>query len=175
MAQSKFMNATLEGTFKFCSDCPSNNNCCVRTRHGLGEIANPPLLPNEAAEISAHTGLSVDAFAEGQPGEPLAIKRTDSGCLFYKGGKCEIYAIRPFDCKIFPFDIARLDGLFYWIVYTSLCPSESGFEYDEADFQSAKARLRKSKISKGDLDAFVSHGRDIMAPHPYRRLEVVEL
>jgi len=162
--------------FAFCVKCPSNNNCCVRKRHGLEEVASPPLFPSEARNIAAKTGLQVDEFSEGYPqsGCGIVIKRTEAGCFFYKNGRCEIYSIRPFDCKIFPFDIIRHNSTLHWIMYVDLCPSDAHFSYDPQDFEAAKKSLRDSNVTFADLETFIRHGENAMARHRYVLLEPVQ-
>ena len=168
------MNIKLDGTFDFCATCAANNNCCVRTRHNYGQVANPPLLPHEGEMIAAVTGLGIDEFTESTvpEGNGLAIKRAGAGGYFYQGGRCAIYSARPFDCRIFPFDVIEHEGELHWIVYTNLCPVD--FDYNRY-LASAKEVLRDSNVSEEELVAFTRHGRDVMAPHPFRVLEPVVL
>jgi Fe-S-cluster containining protein len=163
-------------TFAFCARCPSNNNCCVRKRHGLEEVASPPLFSSEAKNIAAKTGLHIDDFSEGYPqsGCGIVVKRTEAGCYFYKNGRCEIYSMRPFDCKIFPFDIIRHDETLHWIMYDDLCPPDARFSYDPQDFEAAKKFLRDSKVTIADLEIFIRHGENAMAQHRYLLLEPVQ-
>jgi len=167
--------AERDGTFKFCLRCPSANNCCVRFRHRLGEVESPPLLRGEQEVISAHTGLNVDVFADTSAVSVLVVKRADNCCYFYKNGRCTIYSARPFDCKIFPFDIIKYRDQFCWIVYLDLCPPEVDFSLKDEDFEAAKQYLREANVTLADLTAFVRYGRDVMAPHRYKLLEPVTL
>ena len=164
------MTTHMDGTFDFCGSCAANNNCCVRTRHGFGQVANPPLLPHEEVVIAAHTGLRIEDFAEPTvpSGNGVAIKREGEGCYFYQGGRCAIYAKRPFDCRIFPFDIIERQGDLFWIVYTSLCPIN--FDSDRY-LASAKQALRDSDVQRTDLITFTRHGREEMSRHPFKILE----
>jgi Fe-S-cluster containining protein len=34
---------------------------------------------------------------------------------------CEIHDQRPIDCRLFPFDIAKIDNKFYWIYWKTNC------------------------------------------------------
>lgn len=44
-------------------------------------------------------------------------------CKFVNsGGVCEIYMMRPLDCRLFPLDIIEEDGCYYWCFYT-VCPN----------------------------------------------------
>lgn len=45
------------------------------------------------------------------------LKKSNSNCIFLMNNKCQIYNRRPFNCKMFPFDIKKIDNKFYWIVW----------------------------------------------------------
>lgn len=177
------MNDTLpitgrrNGSFEFCDRCSSNSNCCVRFRQGLGEVASPPLLGQEAEAIAANTGLNVADFAERDVFVPsdIAIKRTGNGCYFYRNGRCQIYSLRPLDCKIFPYSIINQNDHFFWIIYTDLCPSITEAKFRGEHFFAVKQLFRDSRTTLADLASYVRHGRDIMAPHKYELIEPVDL
>ena len=44
---------------------------------------------------------------------------SSDACVFWneEDSCCSIYEHRPFDCKIFPFDIYKIDGKYMWIMY----------------------------------------------------------
>ena len=59
-------------------------------------------------------------------------KKPDStNCVFWDEVKktCEIYENRPFDCRMFPFDIMKVKGEIVWILFS--CNSESNWEWTE--------------------------------------------
>ena len=56
-----------------------------------------------------------------------------NGCHFYDGQRCTIYNERPIDCRLFPFDIAFLEGEYKLIYYTSICPSCVGLSASEIE------------------------------------------
>ena len=122
-------SSKCNGTFTFCISCPVNSNCCSRVKIS-GEIDSPILFPKDVEDVQQLTGLKVDCFSE--PISPnngkVRVMRTNSnGCYFYHfpEGKCEIYPVRPIDCRLFPFDIKeKSDGSLVWIAYTQLCPIE---------------------------------------------------
>ena len=49
--------------------------------------------------------------------------REDEGkpCIFLANGLCSKYDKRPFDCRIFPLDIKKIDGKIMWILWEN-CP-----------------------------------------------------
>jgi len=108
----------LVGEFHFCEGCPSDLNCCT------GKCVDLPVLtPSDVQKISLHTSLSSEEFSIPTTGQLSKIKSKNNSCFFYKNGKCEIYEMRPIDCRLFPFDILKnLQGKFFWIVYNTTCP-----------------------------------------------------
>jgi len=47
---------------------------------------------------------------------------THHPCLFYQNELCSIHEDRPFDCRLFPFDIIKDNNKFYWMVWKLNCP-----------------------------------------------------
>lgn len=44
-------------------------------------------------------------------------------CAFFNQKElCDIYNKRPFDCRFFPFDVHKIDGKFFWIIWKVACP-----------------------------------------------------
>ena len=61
----------------------------------------------------------------------LKKKKDSTNCVFWDSDSknCTIYDHRPFDCKMFPFDIMKIDGEYRWIVFT--CNINSDWEWSE--------------------------------------------
>lgn len=45
-------------------------------------------------------------------------------CCFLKNNKCGIYELRPFECRIFPLDIEKINGKIMWIMWL-WCPASA--------------------------------------------------
>lgn len=61
----------------------------------------------------------------------MKTKEKTNECVFFDAEKgCTIYQNRPFDCKIFPFDIYKINGEFTWIVYS--CNPNSDWKWTES-------------------------------------------
>lgn len=64
-------------------------------------------MPEEVPAAAAHEGLSEDEFWERclQVHEMDGItmwsprQRADRSCIFFKGGKCAIHSVKPFECR----------------------------------------------------------------------------
>ena len=130
-----FKKAKIVGSFGFCHQCPSNKNCCTRMRKNTS-IDNAIVFNEEIDQIEKYSGksrkdfLQIGRYPEEGPFQTLKHEGA-SGCYFHKNGRCEIYPVRPLDCRFFPFDIIEdeEDNL-RWIIYTDLCPVD--FDYRES-------------------------------------------
>jgi Fe-S-cluster containining protein len=74
-------------------------------------------------------------FASNAELDALRIKRirtrTDGSCVFLDDSfKCSIYSHRPFECRIFPFDIKEINGKLHWIVW-QVCPAAIHLDYEK--------------------------------------------
>ena len=65
----------------------------------------------------------------------LKKKNNSMHCVFWDDEKtcCSIYENRPFDCKLFPFDIYLIDGEYHWIVYS--CNPDSDWSWCEGHLE----------------------------------------
>lgn len=90
--------------WQVCLSC--NEKCC-------GDFAFPLFLTPE--ERKKHPNLN-----------------TKCPCVFFGrgGGLCEIHNTRPFDCRLFPFDIMMKGIRFSWIIWEVNCPISRGKEDD---------------------------------------------
>lgn len=61
-------------------------------------------------------------FVTPQEKEKLTGINTKHPCFFFNQKElCDIHVIRPFDCRFFPFDILKINGEFFWIVWKLNC------------------------------------------------------
>ncbi|MEM2121635.1 MAG: YkgJ family cysteine cluster protein [Candidatus Woesearchaeota archaeon] len=58
------------------------------------------------------------------------IKKQGRTCVFLKNNRCKIYSNRPFNCRIFPFDIKKINGKFFWILW-DFCYGPKNFDSKE--------------------------------------------
>ena len=61
----------------------------------------------------------------------LKKKENSTNCILWdeESNKCTIYDQRPFDCKMFPFDIMKIDGEYRWIIFA--CNPDSNWQWTE--------------------------------------------
>ena len=45
---------------------------------------------------------------------------------------CDVHEIRPVDCRLFPFDMIKIGGDFFWIIWNVRCPITN---YKEKEFE----------------------------------------
>ena len=117
------------GSFSACQRCQTKH-CC--TKLGVdGPIGRAVLTPSEKIRIERETGLRAEDFSEPAMDTgsqcSVIVARPDGRCRFLNGEKmCAIYQWRPADCRLFPFEIAMIDGDYYWVVCDAFCDLKSG-------------------------------------------------
>jgi Fe-S-cluster containining protein len=142
---SESANQALAPQLKACRECSASKVCCSVAKSG-GEIESPYLLPTDVSLISQTLGILPEEFVEVRPnsvtGHSVTFVKSSgsSGCRFHSqsSGHCEIYNVRPLDCRLYPLDIVRLNGTYFWILW----------EY--------------CTITEADLSALLSFGRQIL-------------
>ena len=110
-------------TLTACQNCPATTICCTVAARG-GPIEPPFLLPTDLAAIAQATRAPIKSWVEKrrnpETGNDVPFMRAsrDGGCGFHdpRSGRCNIYAARPVDCRLYPLDIALIDGSYYWIL-----------------------------------------------------------
>jgi hypothetical protein len=73
--------------------------------------------------------------------------KKDNTCFFLNSsGKCSEYMKRPFECRIFPFDILKIDGKLMWVLWKN-CPGAEAL-----DPKKSVAELEKELLKKYDFE-----------------------
>ena len=108
----------MSGTYKHCSECTANPNCCCDFSDTIDNI----LVTNAEYEsiISKHPEAA--SFFKRFNSEALHLLSQNGVCPFYDSG-CSIYPIRPSDCRLFPFDLKLIGEAYYVIRYNLPCGS----------------------------------------------------
>lgn len=120
-----------------CTNCITV--CCT-------DHISPLVLPEELISISTITNKPVKDFGEeiilnDEKFHLLKEKKGSTECVFYdsENKMCSIYENRPFDCRLFPFDIAQIDGKSMWILFVCKGQKNSDWSWTEKnllDFES---------------------------------------
>ncbi len=108
------------GTFEHCSRCEYIPNCCC----DFGKIDAPvisELEKNKLEEIS-----SIDNFCSSCGDGIYNLNLNGNNCIFYNE-VCTIYDNRPLDCRLFPFDLKKIDEKYYLVLYHLECIDEEEF------------------------------------------------
>lgn len=136
-------------------------------------------MDREADAIETATELQRSEFADlvKDASEVKSIKVKGGHCYFYNrtNGHCNIYDHRPFDCRMFPFDIIKHhNGDFFWILYVELCPIKFRIEnVCNRYFMGAKRLFARLNMSPLTLERFATQSSEIMKRHKYKILEEV--
>lgn len=119
--------------FSFCKHCKVSQKCCTTLK--LNGVVAPVLLTRrDRDQIEDYLGEDACHFSwvefDGDSGRDLTftMTRPEGGCIFHNNNRCEIYDVRPLDCRIFPLDILKVDNHFYWIIYSTFCQQMLNYE-----------------------------------------------
>ena len=74
-------------------------------------------------------------------------KENSSECVFFDSKKklCTIYENRPFDCRMYPFDVTFIDNEPWWIVYS--CNPNSNWKWTEEYLQKIEKHPQFKEIA----------------------------
>jgi len=124
-----FIKLDTHSMKNLCNTC-TTKICCT------GNHVAPPIL--YLADIARLTNAGYASFAltniiKEQTVLTLKKKQNSSNCMFFDEttNQCTVYDNRPFDCKMFPFDLYwdENDNEIYWIVYS--CNKNSDWSWTE--------------------------------------------
>jgi Fe-S-cluster containining protein len=98
--------------------CTQCGRCCT------GEPGTVHATDVEQKQIAKHLGLSRNEFSRRYlrlRSKGLLRERPDGSCIFYKDG-CSIYAVRPAQCRTYPFWLRNLRTEQDWKEADGECP-----------------------------------------------------
>ena len=137
---------------KLCSSC-NHQQCCTG-------FDAPIVFPEDFARLEKN-GKATPEYLENTTIAGTRLmqirKKPDGQCVFWNNG-CQIYEHRPFDCRIFPFDVDYIDGEFYWIVYS--CNKDADWKWAEEHLR----RLEQDPMWKNRKDYLMIFNE---APYSY--------
>ena len=107
--------------FQYCSNCKLSSNCCTNFK----KINAPVCNYKEIKKIKEKTNL--DKFYNIIDKDLYTLKIKEGKCIFFVNHKCNIYNIRPTDCRLFPYDIVNLNNKYYLILYKLNCINIENF------------------------------------------------
>ncbi len=123
-----FVNTTWG---KLCDSCTSNS-CCKG-------FAGANVMQTEYEKIKKNIrniNFTKTISFNGVPTLVIKKKENSNECLFWDSEKerCSIYENRPFDCRLFPFDIHEIDGRYMWVINS--CNPDSNWSWTESILES---------------------------------------
>ena len=108
-------------------ECTGCGCCCSGPGEGCVWVT-----PAEIAAIAEHLGMSVDAFTEAYTrriGRRVSlIEAPNKDCIFLDPAgddglrRCRVYAVRPTQCKTWPFWPSNLRSPASWALAQARCP-----------------------------------------------------
>lgn len=114
------MNTVLQqekfGYRRLCDSCKTKS-CCT-------DFAGPILFPTDLDKLQCigklENNFVENIIIENKTIKKLKKKNNSNVCVFWDAEKknCSIYENRPFDCRMFPFDIDWVDNEYHWIIYS---------------------------------------------------------
>lgn len=115
-------------TKKLCENC-TTFGCCTNS-------AAPLVFLQDYKDLKT-IGKASSKFLEeiiinGKKIKAVKKKTNKTTCVFFDEDKkrCTIYQDRPFDCRVYPFDILQIDKKYCWIVYS--CNPDSDWTWAES-------------------------------------------
>ena len=112
---------------QLCTSC-THQACCT-------DFAAPLVFKEDIEDLKeigkAGKEWLKDIIIQNKPIKVIKKKSNSKICTFWdeEKSRCSIYENRPFECRMFPFDIYKIDGKFHWVVYS--CNSESDWNWSE--------------------------------------------
>ncbi len=123
-------------------ECVGCGRCC------RGEPGAIWFTPEEGCAIAASLGISFEDFLASRVtsvgGRPSIREHRNGDCIFLdpERQRCRIYAVRPVQCRLFPFWPSVLVSPERWAAHARSCPGMNrGRRYEETEIT---ALLRKS-------------------------------
>jgi len=118
-------------------------SCCI-------DFYPPLLYPTDLIRLK-NIGKSENEFLKnikinGTIVKTIRKKENSTACLFWDEEKrlCSIYNNRPFDCKMYPFDIVWNNNEYHWIIYS--CNPDSDWKWTEEYLQKLEADLQFNEM-----------------------------
>ena len=157
---------------KLCDSC-GKKNCCT-------DFAEPMLFPSDLDRLTRAQKLTADIInevvIEDTSIKTLKRKTNSNTCVFWDEDKkiCSIYENRPFDCRMFPFDIEWANDEYHWIIYS--CNPNSDWSWCEQHLKKLEADPQFSEVIK-NIELFRVTSKnylDVSKEPPYAVLRKVK-
>jgi len=156
-----------------CNTC-QDHSCCTT-------FASPLIFNSDLLKIKSVTNEKFFEFIKVNDKKMMALtkKKDSSSCHFWdsKVG-CRIYQHRPLECRMFPFDIHKIDNEYRWVVYT--CNPNSDWQWAESYLQMLETdpvfpELMENIEEFTDLSRMEENSGEIQYPYKIlRRIQIAQ-
>jgi uncharacterized protein len=127
-----------EAGLNFRCKAPECSHCCSGAR-GEGYVW---LNADEMTAIAGYLRIPFDQFTRKYVRQVdraySLIEKPNKDCVFLEGGKCSVYAVRPTQCRTYPFWPAIVRAPQVWAKEAEQCPgigADTHVDADEVDRQ----------------------------------------
>ena len=114
------MKEQKQGTYNHCSKCKARTCCCDFDN----DIDNVVTTLEEKQLILERVGMENEKYFKKINDKAYNILSVNKICPFFKEG-CTIYDVRPSDCRLFPYDIKKIEDKYFLIKYDLPCKGRS--------------------------------------------------
>lgn len=103
---------------------------------------------DEISELARHCGMSIQSFGQKYlrkigPRYSL-IEKSNGECVFYGSGGCQVYAVRPLQCRTFPFWPENMRSAQTWQEVGKTCRGwNKGFHWSQEQIEEQLQAQRK--------------------------------
>jgi uncharacterized protein len=130
--------------------CTQCGNCC----RNHGDYAFVNLSPRDLAEIPRFLGITLEEFmtryATKEPGHHPTLRMDAPQCPFLdEQSRCTIYAVRPMQCRTWPFWRSNLEQAKWLGAVRERCPGIGQGETFAREHVDAEAARTESDFSPG--------------------------
>lgn len=125
-----------------CSSC-KKLSCCT-------DFFPPLLYPSDLIRLKKAGRYEGDYLKNirinGTVVKTVRKKENSTACMFWdeENRLCSIYDTRPFDCRMFPFDIVWHDNEYHWMVYS--CNPDSNWNWTEQYLQKLETDVQFNEM-----------------------------
>lgn len=131
----------MKTQFSMCKNCKFDKACCK-------------IVPPMVFEFERATFRDYIIFDNFQDRQISLLKKIGKTCVFLKNGKCQIYNKRPFNCKMFPLDVKKINKKLCWILW-EFCYTPKNIEQNLASFEKII-----TKITKNELYTYIAYTKN---------------
>jgi Fe-S-cluster containining protein len=98
----------------------------------------------------------VDSTESARLGRSRLTQQESGACEFLENGMCRVYALRPFECRIFPFDVLNIEGSLTWVLWEA-CPAHGLLDPEE--YLEHLEHDLVASLPDGYLESYVAYHR----------------